>query len=533
MKRSKNIQGKTNSNNWIAPAAQSRWLGAGVAYYTPQIVESIFRQALAGDLVSQWEMFDLMEATWPRLVKNLGQLKDDVIAAEPRVIPWARKSEEPSPDAERRAALVEELIWNMSPRADRDENDFEDTLRDLLDARGKGISVLEVDWETKATSNGAAVGPRATRWVHPSWYGFPGGMDGGQLQMRSQSASGVWSDFPPNKFLIGTCKSRTGHPLGNAMLHSLGFWWAASNLTGDWFLNLAQIFGQPLRWATYSGNMGSIEQAKLRGMLENMGSAAWGMFPEGTTFELKEALKSASDNPQKALLDIADKVCDLVVLRQTLTSDVQQDGGSRALGEVHERVLDGVVLSCAKWACKTLQQLVRSICILNFGDTSECPYLAPPSEGEDPGRLADVLVKINQAGLDIEDSQMSELSERLGVQIKRRKWSGGFGSTYNDQPQPTDDTENDNPDAPQEEGVEARRAGSSTVDPTDSVVAKRARILGAAYRGSMAPFRKIIIESKSREECLARLSEAYTDWTPGRLASEMADALELCAAEGA
>ena len=74
-------------------------------------------------------------------------------------------------------------------------------------------------------------------------------------------------------------------------------------------------------------------------MLENMGSAAWALFPAGTQLELKDAAKSTSENPQYALMQMADKLCTLVIKRQTLTSDVGESG-SLAAGKVHLSVWD-------------------------------------------------------------------------------------------------------------------------------------------------------------------------------------------------
>ena len=63
----------------IAPEARDRWQGAAVRAYTPQYVEQITRGAMSGHLQAQWEMFDLMEQTWPRLNSALNDLKDAVL----------------------------------------------------------------------------------------------------------------------------------------------------------------------------------------------------------------------------------------------------------------------------------------------------------------------------------------------------------------------------------------------------------------------------------------------------------------------
>jgi phage gp29-like protein len=537
-----------NTMNWIVPAAQIRWLGPGMSYYTPQIVEQIFRQALAGDLQSQWEMFDLMETTWPRLSKNLNQLKDDVISNEMQVKAFALRSQKPSTNALERAAFVEEALWSMNPRPDADENDFEDTMRDLLDARGKGISIVEIDWEMRSLSSGPAMVPRCTRWVHPAWYGYPQGAGNSTLMLKMNTVSNYmgtvtatprqFMEFPEHKFIIGVCKNKTGHPLGTAMLHCLGFWWAFSNFTAEWALNFCQVFGQPMRWATYDPNMTPTDQTKLQLMLQNMGSAAWGMFPEGTQFELKETAKGSADNIQKLFLDHADKVCDLLILRQTLTSDVSKDGGSRAQGEVHERVLDGVELACAKWTCKTLNQLVRAIVMENYGDVSECPFLKPPGDDEDDsGELAKVLVDVHSAGLEPTDDAIAEISERLGFAVQRQAapppspfGMPGADPTVGRVPPPGAPAD---PNAPDD--LKAKSASTLIHDPhiTDVIAGKRKAALAATYRGAMAPFREAILNSATKEECLALLAKQYTDWTPTRLNNELNEALQIAAAAGA
>lgn len=405
---------------FIQPAARDRWGSQVLSTWTPELIESTIRGAMSGDLTRQWELFELMESTWYRLQKNLEQIKASVISMDWEVQPWARKGEEPTPEAIRKAELVDDLIWDFRPRPDYDENDFEDTIRDILDARGKGISVLELDWEQRP----GAVGIRATRHVHPKYYGYPFAGDDrlmlrvGQVKQNNPSAplvvsEGDFAPFPEDKFILAVCKAKSGHPISGAMLRCLGFWWAATNFTGPWLLNFCQLFGQPIRWATYDPNMATSDRQVLEEMMENMGSAAWALFPSGTQLELKEAVKGGTDNPQIALFDLADKICDIRILGQTLTSDVA-DSGSRALGDVHEGVLAGVKDSLATWAAKVIRnQVIRPLLRLNFGDDEECPFLvASAAERVDPKLLAERDQVLNAMGLELPKAW---LYERHGV----------------------------------------------------------------------------------------------------------------------
>jgi phage gp29-like protein len=380
----------------IRTAARDRWMGMHARSYTPERVEQVLRGALGGNLIAQWELFDLMEDTAPRLKKNLNELKRAVKAYDRTMKAWAEEDEPPVPEAEERAKLVSKALWTMRPKADENQNGFDDTIYDILDAWGKGIAVLEVDWEVREAGRfGNITAPKCTRWIHPRFYGYPAladwlGLNVGEIESAKgmaqdglvkasptlgtalKAVDGVYARFPDRKFLVCICKSKSGHPITGALLRPLAVWWAMSNFTQEWFLNLAQIFGLPIRWATYDPSTpGLLEQ--LSEMLADMGSQAWGAFPAGTTFELKEGPKAGTDNPQIALLDRADLQYDILILGQTLTT-TQGERGSQALGTIHNRVREEVLAAAAGFVGMVLnQQLVPAIEFLNYGDNRLTP----------------------------------------------------------------------------------------------------------------------------------------------------------------
>lgn len=391
-----NHQPSTDLVRIITPSARDRWQSASIRQYTPESIENTLRGALVGgDLVAVWELFNLMEETWPELLTALIELKDDVAAADLIVQPWALKGEEPSAEAQRRAKLFEQTLWTMRPRPQADENDLRGTIKDLLDAWGKGISVVEIDWGVRTGASPALIAPVDTRWIHPRYYGYPA--DSAELKLNaseiaqgrhlatinsqpSTRLSGQWIEFAPDKFLIGIAKAKSGHPIGGALLRAIAWWWAASNFSAEWLLNFAQIFGLPIRWATYDPARPGLLQ-DICDMLENMGSAAWGAFPAGTTIELKEAGKGGEKSlPQASILDRANRQARLLILGETLT---EEGGGSRARDEVKERILGGRKRAALDWVCAVMSyQLAPAFCRLNFGDDAECPCVMP-AQGEE------------------------------------------------------------------------------------------------------------------------------------------------------
>lgn len=392
----------------IRPDARERWAALDARGLTPERVQDILRSALGStDVASQWELFDLMEDSWYRLSKNLQERKKAVVGlllgGKLCVEPYEQTgSEEPSKLALAKKELVEAAMLASLPSATRNENGWRGCLFDALDAVGKGISVQEILWN-RATLNGKpAIVPRAYKWVHPVHYGYPfafrvaADASDSETLLLAPRAMNDWVEFPPDKFLVCVCKARTGHPATTALLRALAPLWMAANFSQDWMLNLGQLFGIPMRWATYDpSNPGLLPQ--IESMLENLGSAGWGAFPAGTTLELKEAAKAATDNPQAWLINFADTACDILILGQTLTTSAGNKG-SQALGTIHDGVRGEIILGDALWLCEVLnEQWVPALMRLNFGSNDEDPWLELEQEevkdAESMARRDSILIK--------------------------------------------------------------------------------------------------------------------------------------------
>lgn len=105
----------------------------------------------------------------------------------------------------------------------------------------------------------------------------------------------------------------------------------------------AEIFGMPIRIGT-TNSRDRKEQMKIIEMLEKMGSAAWGLFPEGTDIELKESSRGDSFEVYDRRIVRADFEMSKAILGQTMTMD---NGSSYSQAEVHKSVLDKILESDA------------------------------------------------------------------------------------------------------------------------------------------------------------------------------------------
>ena len=419
----------------LRPSSAQRWSLPMLSSITPQYVESVLRSALSGSHVHQWELFDMMLDTWPELAACAAELTEGVMARKMVFRSWEEDGEKPTPTAEERKALVSGAIRRMSPNVDADENDFQDTLRDLADAWLRGTIALEIDWYgIDAGKLGRVLAPRATFFAHPSHFAWS---NDGWLGLRLQT--GI-TPLPAHKFLLGIHKERAGSAMGNALLRPLCSWWCAANFASDWLLNLAQLFGLPFRWANYDPNSPQATVDAICNMLQNMGSAGWAAFPAGTDLELKHESGSGDKSPQGDLLDRADRYARMLLLGQTMSgSQDSSKGGGKAFGTVEAGVKEQRVDAASKFVAKVINgQLIPSIVELNFGDRDECPCMD--------------LIPDSEAGSD-EATRDKTLSEMMPIPLSYLQAKYGIPAAAADEPTTaTTKTQDSKPQDPRNEG---------------------------------------------------------------------------------
>lgn len=381
----------------LLPAVRERWMLPYAASMTPSRIEMILRSALTTESpANEQALYDLMEATWPRLLKNRMEVTDAVVSLDWQIMD--------APDGENTLgakSLVERTKNGMSGNPIEDGQGWRATMESLMSAWFRGIAIAEVDWEYRSggTRFPGAWLPKQTRDVSPRHFGWK---SDGRLMLYPGGQPEQAIDFPPHKFLIAIRKAGKGHPSGTALLRALAWWWCAANFSAEWLLNFAQIFGQPFRWATYDAGQEGVK-AELATMMEEMGSAAWGIGPDGTKIEWHESSKSGADNPQAHMLDRADQACDLLVLGQTLTS-TQGNKGSQALGTVHQSIRSDIIDSAALWLAEIFnEQLIPSIAAVNFGEVTEdssLPWFQPArKDKKDTKVIAETFEIILRSGI--------------------------------------------------------------------------------------------------------------------------------------
>lgn len=100
----------------------------------------------------------------------------------------------------------------------------------------------------------------------------------------------------------------------------------------------AEIFGMPVRIGK-SSTRNKADRDKIEQMLEDMGSAAWGLFPEGTEIEIVETKRGDAYNVYDKRIARSNSEISKAISGQTMTMD---DGSSKSQAEVHADVADDI-----------------------------------------------------------------------------------------------------------------------------------------------------------------------------------------------
>lgn len=355
---------------------------------TPQQCLQMLRAALAGDLFQQFNLCQLMLDTWPTFRMASHQLMESAAYLRYAVHPFAEEGKKPTPSAIKKADLVSRAIRGMVPNPFNDERGFSGMLYNLCDAMLNGISLVEILWELKASTNyGREWLPVSSAWVHPRHYTFSNAgfvslytdddasrINKGILTQRA----GTQPD--PMKFLCAQFMSKAGSVLGAGFMRPLTWYWSARQFNNEWMLNTAKQYGSPFIDIVYKpGTVGTgpgSELEKLNEMLKTAGAQRRLIHPEGTTAEIHQPSSLGKENPQRVMEEKADEACLFLLLGQKGTTTAVS--GQLGNDDSHENVKKERMLGLANFMARNpLRQFARAVLLKNYNDDSECPNIEP------------------------------------------------------------------------------------------------------------------------------------------------------------
>lgn len=345
---------KPDERPLVVASLQDRWSSYPSQGLTPETLAAIFKEADLGNVWRQAELFEEMEEKDTHLFSILQTRRMAVTGLDFKIQPYS----EDARDGEI-AAFVSEVINDLA--------DFEGNLSDILDAIGKGYSVLELLWDVRQGRNVI----RHMEFVHPrrvTWYNT--------LTPRLFTEENRWQgmEIPPFKTIFHLHKMRSGYANRQGVLRTVAWMYLFKNYDiKDWMV-FAEIFGMPLRLGKYDSTASKEDKESLFRAVKAIGRDAAAVISKSTEIEFIEAVKDSGRNVFEALAGFCNAEMSKAVLGQTLTT--QQDGsGSYSLGRVHNEVRRDLLESDCEMVSKTLRRdMIRPLVGFNFGWEAPLPW---------------------------------------------------------------------------------------------------------------------------------------------------------------
>ena len=446
---------------------------------TPVRLAEIFKEADAGDVLRQAELFEEMEEKDPHLFSQLQTRKNAVTGLDYEVIPF----DSDDPRDKEIAEFVEAQLGGIEG--------FEDIMLDLLDAIGKGFAVSEIMW---SYDEGHVV-VDDIRSRHQKRFFWDSVDD--SFKVRTQEApEGI--ELPKNKFIVHKYKARSGHPSRAGVLRVVAWMYLFKNYTLKDWVAFCEVFGMPLRLGKYQPGASEDDKRALMQALVAIGADAAGIFPDGTAIEFVDTEKTSSTDLYERLARYCDEQVSKAILGQTLTSD--SGGGSYAQSKTHNDVRhDLTVADCKAIAATLRRDLIRPLVLYNFGEDKRIPYLRfDAEESEDLTQTATVIgTLIREAGLKVPTSYIykkfsipkPEGDEEVAAPPGQTAQGAGFGP-FSFKAQPGE------PIALKAEDG----AGHGTQECVDRLAAAATRKSAGAFKKAFGPVLKKIENAESLEE---------------------------------
>ena len=352
---------------------------------TPVKLAEIFKEADAGDILRQAELFEEMEEKDPHLFSQLQTRKNAVTGLDFEIIPF-------DPDDERDKEIAEFVEAQISGI-----EGLEDIMLDLLDAVGKGFAVSEIMWSYD--SGHVVVSDIRSRHQKRFFWDTED-----NFKVRTDEApEGI--ELPLNKFILHRYKARSGHPSRAGVLRVVAWMYLFKNYTLKDWVAFCEVYGMPLRLGKYQPGASEDDKRALMQALAQIGADAAGIFPDGTTIEFINTEKASSTDLYERLARYCDEQISKAVLGQTLTSD--SGGGSYAQSKTHNDVRQDILIADCKALAATLRRdLIRPLVLFNFGEDKRIPYIRfDAEESEDLEQTANILgTLIEKTGLKVPTS---------------------------------------------------------------------------------------------------------------------------------
>lgn len=463
---------------------RDRWSNYPSKGLGPERLATIFKEADAGDVLRQMELFEEMEEKDGHLLSILARRRLAVSGCDYEVRPFSEDKRDRAI-----ADFVSNVIYGLP--------DFEDNLFDMLDAIGKGFSGLELLWDVKDDKHAV----RHIEWIHPKRFTWAFAGAAAPISPRlitDESPMGM--DPAPFKFIFHRHKTKSGHDTRQGVLRVCAWMYLFKNYSLKDWVAFAEVFGMPLRLGRYDPSASKEDKDALVVAVKSLGSDAAGIISKSTEIEFIEAAgKSGKDAVYEALATFCNAEMSKAVLGHSAGAD--STPGKLGNEDMAVEVRDDLKKADCETAAKTIRRdLIRPLVGFNFGWDAPLPWFKLLYEDRaDLDKEAARYKTLVETGLAIGNDHMYE---KFGIPKPKDNEATIGGAA---KPSPAENTRTQ-----ASADKHDLMANKESADGKDSVDALTERLMAEADFGRfMEPVAKMVAEAGSMEELRDNLIEAY------------------------
>jgi phage gp29-like protein len=381
-------------------------LGAGQVFI-PDDPSVVFDQLWWNHAFAMYVYRDIIEKD-DKLSSDLDTRMEAVLAKSRIVKPASEKRQD-----KRAADFISETLEGYMGGGDGVRFGFSNFLWEALDAIGKGVAIGENVFDFASDR----VFIRGVNFKPQAFFNFAEGdlapyanyslPQTGPLRIRADLGFAIGDvdpeqPLPEKKFFVHTFRPYQGNRFGSPLSRRV-FWLTYFKKAGlkAWLRYNERGSGTVL--ARYNAGGAADEKQKALELAQAVAEEASAAVGKGTEVEVLENVRASLGSSHNELVDRCDNAIARVILGQTLTSRGSEGGGSRALGEVHERVaerkteVDSISLMLA-----VNTQLVFPLVLLNMGPVQRPPIWTIQYEpGADLKLMSEIIYRAWQMGLPI------------------------------------------------------------------------------------------------------------------------------------
>lgn len=388
---------------------------------TPRRLARILKAADEGDVREQMELFEEMEEKDTHLFSQIQTRKLTVTGLDWEIQPFS--------DDERDKDIAEFVSEQLKSLENMD-----DIFIDMLDAIGKGVSIMEIEWGVENSHNVI----ENIEYVHPKKLIWDPITDEIKICTR-EFPTGV--SLPKNKFVVHRYKAKSGHTSRAGILRIVSWMYLFKNYDIKDWVSFAEVFGMPLRLGKYNASASDDDKKALMEAIYSLGTDAAGIVPDSTIIEFIESNKTTSIEIYEKLARYCDEQISKAVLGQTLSSD--SGGGSYAQGKVHNEVRHDLTVADAKSLAVTIRRdIIRPLVEFNYGQDVNIPLFSFDCKESDDQKEAVEICKTLACDMGLEisknflykkfnipkpedgDEILNPVKSQNSVPMKLKAWSG-------------------------------------------------------------------------------------------------------------